>query len=112
MKRLEIKNVISDLGYLTVGEHEIKEILSHRLARELAENFFKDLQLKKDNGDKIHTVEYFYKFYILDTKEYNDTIHSLQEITKYIKDRIKEKEDDYLLFLIDRLRNSLVPDRN
>jgi hypothetical protein len=101
MKNFQVKGSITKLGHMRISEDHIKEMLANKLGRQLAENFSKDLQLKRDQNDKIHAVDYAYNLFILEVNEYNNIMFKLHKLIEYVKTK---KTDDQLLYLLVDLK--------
>ena len=107
MKKFQIRNRVGNLAFANISEDYIKDMLAKTLATKIADSFFKDLQLKRDDNDKICTVDYSYNFVIFEADEYNNVIHKLQNLIKYVQTK---KPDDQLLYLLVELKNELLKD--
>ena len=112
MKRLGIKSHISNLSFGYISEDHIKQMLSRQLAQEIAENFFKDLQLKRDENDKLHTIEYYYNFFVLETREYGAIMDKLQRVIDCLQSSEILEQHEHSLSLLHSIVNDLTSNTN
>lgn len=107
VKRMRINNHVSNLNFRNIEEDVIKNMLSRKLAQEIAENFFKDLELKKNNNDNISTIEYYYNFFILETKEYRAITGKLKKVIDNFRTKDELKKYTYELSLLHNIMHDL-----
>lgn len=105
MKKIQIKSHVSNMAFGYATEDYIKDVLTRKLAEQIADNFFKDLKLKKSANDAINAIEYVYSFCVLEVGDYRNIMHKLHNLIKYAQTK---RSDDQLLYLLVDLKNEML----
>lgn len=85
MKKLQIRENVASMAFGHILEDHIKHRLASQLAGHLADTFFNELELKRNNGDGITAVEYSYNCILFEPREYNNVMHKLDNILQYVR---------------------------